>query len=445
MRVDMLSDEQEARLPEWVAEWIAERKAIAHSAEPANWAAFTDGARRCYEYTHIPWHGRVVRVSSPVVLALAAPIAAAILDCRASRDGRLHSVMDDAVPGLVRQGVSRHVHYDVLASVRASVTAAVKDVAFDEVHQLVENAVGRVANALDDDADVDADDDLYDDDLYDEEDEDGSVGFDGVDDAMSAAVDDAVSAAVGYPVRGAVGYGVHFDRIGSYLGWSWYDHKFDGQWGVFDDDGPTFFRDVCGLENSGVLWDRGRAFAKAQSSAGWWWPHVEFVMVCDRPEIFQPARDRSGRPHREDGPLVRWRDGRDMYYWHGVRVPADLIEGGGWTAERILRERNQEFRRCAVERIGWERFIAEGNLAQVGETVPDPGNPGGDLALYDVPYSLFAEPVRVLLCLNGTTERDGTRRRYGLTVPRHFADPVAAAAWTYDWPVETYRRLARRT
>ena len=74
----------------------------------------------------------------------------------------------------------------------------------------------------------------------------------------------------------------------------------------------------------------------------------------------------------------------------------------------------------------------------------DPGNPGNTITLYDVPHQIFDEPVRVLLCTNGSVERDGTRRRFGLTVPARIDDPIAAAAWTYDWPIEAYRRLEAR-
>ena len=41
-------------------------------------------------------------------------------------------------------------------------------------------------------------------------------------------------------------------------------------------------------------------------------------------------------------------------------------------------------------------------------------------------------------------EPDGTRRRYGLPVPAHHNDPVAAAADLYGWPVEAYRQLEVR-
>jgi hypothetical protein len=148
------------------------------------------------------------------------------------------------------------------------------------------------------------------------------------------------------------------------------------------------------------------------------------------------------RLHCEDGPALTFRDGWEVYSWHGTRVPRGLIMGE-WSTSDILREENAEIRRCAIERMGWDRFVAEAELSQVGDTLEDPGNPGQTIALYDVPEQIYDEAVRVLLCTNATVESDGTRRRFGLTVPANINDPISAAAWTFDVDPETYRQLAR--
>jgi hypothetical protein len=133
-----------------------------------------------------------------------------------------------------------------------------------------------------------------------------------------------------------------------------------------------------------------------------------------------------------------------LYYWHGTRVPQDLIDGR-WTSADILREANAEIRRCGIERMGWDRFVVDARLTPVGAPAPDPGNPGHHLVLYDVPEQLFDEPVRVLLATNGTVERDGTRRRFGLTVPANIRTPLDAAAWTYGLSSDDYARCQRRS
>ena len=56
----------------------------------------------------------------------------------------------------------------------------------------------------------------------------------------------------------------------------------------------------------------------------------------------------------------------------------------------------------------------------------------------------MGERVRVLLCANGTVERDGTRRRFGLTVPEDVPTALAAAAWGYGITAEEYAQLEVR-
>jgi hypothetical protein len=163
-----------------------------------------------------------------------------------------------------------------------------------------------------------------------------------------------------------------------------------------------------------------------------WW-YANLCVISDRPTVLHVEwADGINRLHCEDGPAIAWADGWGIYAWHGTQVPADLIETG-WDTDRILREENQEVRRCAIERMGWDWFVAEAGLKQVGVTVPDPGNPGQELALYDIPEQIYNEPVRVLLCTNGTAERDGVRRRFGLTVPGLIGDPVGRCGRLDVW------------
>ena len=167
------------------------------------------------------------------------------------------------------------------------------------------------------------------------------------------------------------------------------------------------------------------------------------MILTERPDTLH--RDTQGRLHCTTGPALRYRDGWAIHAIHGVRVPADLIEQG-WDADRVLSERNAEVRRAAIELTGWQNFILAAGLTLVA-SAPDPGNPPHDLELYDLPDRLrdmYDDQARILLCTNGSVEPDGTRRRYGLPVPAHHNDPVAAAADLYGWPVEAYRQLEVR-
>jgi hypothetical protein len=175
-------------------------------------------------------------------------------------------------------------------------------------------------------------------------------------------------------------------------------------------------------------------------SCGWWWPREHVCVVSERPvEIHTEIWGDEGqvRLHRPDGPALRFADGWDVHAWHGTKVPPWVIDDPD--VERITRETNIEVRRCAIEKIGWGDYIDRAGLRLVA-TAPDPGNPGSELRLYDL-----REQTRVLLAVNGSTERDGHRRRYGLTVPGGIQDPVAAAGWTYGLSGDQYSRLVRRT
>jgi hypothetical protein len=194
---------------------------------------------------------------------------------------------------------------------------------------------------------------------------------------------------------------------------------------------------ITGLESTLVTLLRAVRAATVTT----WAPYADAVIICERPDTLHV--DPQTRLHATDGPALHYPDGWAIWSWHGTTVPEDLITPG-WDPHRILNEPNLEIRRAAIERLGWPEFVDQAGLTLVA-TTPDPGNPGCDLHLYDVPERVYGAHVRVLVCSNATLERDGTRRAYGLTVPADISDPVHAAAWTFNLPASTYRDLTRAT
>jgi len=260
--------------------------------------------------------------------------------------------------------------------------------------------------------------------------------YDQVYDQVGAQVYDQVDA----QVRAQVGAQV-YDQVRSRLS-SWYTGRMMGQhWAGYYAWLDAMRRiGVTGLEPIAGQ-------SQAARSAGWWWCYRHFAVVTDRPAELH--RDPDGRLHSAAGMAIRYRDGWGFHAWHGRRVPAWVIEAPA--VEAIAAEPNIETRRCAIEALGWDRFTAEAQLTPAG-THPDPGNPGHDIELYDIPERLWGSPVRMALVTNGTPEADGSHRRFGLTVPATIKTPLAAAAWGYDDPdhpvrvtPEVYAQLARRT
>ncbi|MEV5574035.1 DUF6745 domain-containing protein [Spirillospora sp. NPDC052269] len=179
-------------------------------------------------------------------------------------------------------------------------------------------------------------------------------------------------------------------------------------------------------------------------SCGWWWPGDDVCVVSERPVDVrsEPAPDGGRRLHSLDGPAVRYADGWGFHAVNGTRVPEWVVTDP--TPGRIAAELNIEVRRCAIERMGWDAYIEAAGLRLLS-TAPDPGNPASELCLFDLPSHTWGSPARLLVAVNGSLERDGTRRRYGLTVPADLPDPLAAAAWTYGLDSDQYARLQRRT
>ncbi|WP_370947121.1 DUF6745 domain-containing protein [Amycolatopsis sp. cg5] len=222
-----------------------------------------------------------------------------------------------------------------------------------------------------------------------------------------------------------------------------------GWYGQFEADWVAYY-DIChrvGVARFGAAdIEQLGLWAAIVRSCGWWWPREDLCVLSERPVVLhaEPISDALNGEvslHSETGPALVYRDGFGVHAWRGTRVPWWVIEDP--IAERISAERNIEVRRCAIERIGWAEYIEQAGLALVSQA-SDPGNPGCELFLYKLPARQTGSS-RLLLAVNGSVERDGTRRRYGLHVPAWFDDPVAAAGWSYGLSGAQYARLARRT
>lgn len=445
--ITALTQEQKDAIPEHAEKWI---KFGTATGEP-DWDMFEKGARKCYEFAGIPWPGRIVRVPNPVVGAFAYPIAV-----RLSRDydsGRTRNEICRATRDAVRLQVADHtanrtidqLNYDLNAHLNG-IASAVYHTVYNQKNAVAEGpTLDNARNKIEHDVKMQITDAVR-----------KVVELRGVDEA------DEVYRAVNNQIVGISVPAIHsVERLiyetTAHHASSWYQYC-EGQWAAAYIGWLAFFRDVCELELPGDLWERHEAYTQA-NCAGWWWPHTQFVMVSDRPRkmCFErnhaPNNWRTRQLHHPTGPALSW-EGWDVYSWHGTLVPQDLIEGDGWTAKRIAAEEDAEIQLAAIEKQGWPNLVKESQFGQVGKTVPDPGNPGGELALYEVPFELWDDYAKVLICRNGTPEDDGSYRTFGITVPEDITDPVAAAAWTYDDPddptgfrvtPELYAQLARRT
>lgn len=211
----------------------------------------------------------------------------------------------------------------------------------------------------------------------------------------------------------------------------------------------SFFREVCGLEPPAGLWERGLAYEATMEAACWWYPHSDFVLVCERPaaihrDLARPGVDRgwgSHRLHNDAGPAVHWADGWGVYAVHGVRIPfkqRHIVDAPQTiTAAEIEAERNAEIRRVMIDRYGPARYVADSGSIVVHELPADHAMQGlrtARLLRKEVPDD---EPLIYVDLLNSTPEPDGTVKRYMLRVdPNAYggdaarnAHAAAASTW----------------
>ena len=194
------------------------------------------------------------------------------------------------------------------------------------------------------------------------------------------------------------------------MGWWWWGGSY-----------TSFFREVCGLELQGDLWDRAQAYEDTMQAACWWYPHSDFIIACERPTVIKrelvnhnvPRGWGSHRLHSLDGPAVGFRDGWGVYAVHGVRVPADIIEdNSSITVARIESETNAEVRRVMIDLYKGGRDAGGGPgayLADSGATIIhedlDPLGATRRLLRKEVPDD---EPIVMIDVQNSTQEPDGS-------------------------------------
>jgi hypothetical protein len=72
--------------------------------------------------------------------------------------------------------------------------------------------------------------------------------------------------------------------------------------------------------------------------------------------------------HNDSAPAIRWKGGREFYFFNGVAVNEQIImRPETLTKEDVINEKNEEVRRVMVEKIGAERFAKMMDFKVVNE------------------------------------------------------------------------------
>lgn len=178
-----------------------------------------------------------------------------------------------------------------------------------------------------------------------------------------------------------------------------------------------------GAQQTGTSIPWARPLFEAYIAGAWflYWTDDTLYWVA-KPTMHMEQTPNGRRLHCETGPALE-SDAEDLYFWHGVLVPSfavirpDLI-----TATHVQQEENAEVRRVLMERMGFDRFVAESGAQPIATDAY------GTLYRIELPDD---EPLVIVRVQNSTPEPDGSCKDYTLRVPPDMRTPHQAVAWSF--------------
>jgi uncharacterized protein DUF6745 len=171
------------------------------------------------------------------------------------------------------------------------------------------------------------------------------------------------------------------------------------------------------------------------ASLGWLQPHEHTCWLAERPNLLRG--DTRDRLHDAAGPALRFPDGWSVWAWKGVEVPRRVIERPeSITLASIDAEQNVQVRRCMIEIMTPERYIALGGADRVAQDETG--------ILWRKTWLAFDAWAAVEV-INATPEPDGTCKHFFLQVPADITTAREAVAWTYGLSANAYTSLVVRT
>ena len=178
-----------------------------------------------------------------------------------------------------------------------------------------------------------------------------------------------------------------------------------------------------------------RGLTLLAENVGWMQAHEQTCWLAERPILL--CADARDRLHHASGPALRFADGWSFWVWRGVEVPRWIIEQPeSITLASIDRELDVQVRRCMIEIMTPQRYVAEGGAVCVAED---------ETGILWRRSWLAADAWAAVEVVNATPEPDGSRKHFFLQVPANLRTAREAVAWTYGMPADAYAQLVRRT
>ena len=178
-----------------------------------------------------------------------------------------------------------------------------------------------------------------------------------------------------------------------------------------------------------------RGLTLLAENVGWLQPHEQTCWLAERPILL--CADARDRLHHASGPALRFADGWSFWVWRGVEVPRWIIEQPeSITLASIDRELDVQVRRCMIEIMTPERYVALGGASRAAED---------ETGILWRRSWLAADAWAAVEVVNATPEPDGSSKHFFLQVPANLRTAREAVAWTYGMRADAYAQLVRRT
>ncbi len=141
--------------------------------------------------------------------------------------------------------------------------------------------------------------------------------------------------------------------------------------------------------------------------------------VLARIRIDKPLGQGS-RLHYDSAPAIQYEDGSGLFFWHGIRVPEQVITSPQTLeVNQVLGERNAEVRRAMIERYGLDRFVLDAGARTLNRWNDN------ELLVIDLPE----DPDQRLVALK--LRCPSTSAVYIIRVPPNQKTVRGALAWSF--------------
>ena len=406
--IDALTPDQVAKFPGWVQQWVD----IGLSTEPANFEKSIEAALRGYSLAGLSRPAVILRMPSPYGAVLGGALVVAMLNKQVR--SQVESQVGSQVESQVWSQVESQVWSQVRSQVRSQVWSQVESQVSSQVGSQVESQVwsqvasqvwSQVGSQVESQVWSQVESQVWSQVRSQVRSQVWSQVESQVSSQVASQVGSQVESQVWSQVRSQVWSQVRDSIYNSYNGAFW------APWAAY----VSFFRDVCHWDDP--ILERFAIEEILVRHCGWIWWHENVLAVSDRPRVIN--RDAQGRLHCETGPSMAYRDGWQLFHWHGTSVPEEwIMDRASLTPAIALKQNNLEQRRAACEILGWARIL-EALDAKMIDRDHDPQI--GDLLEVRLPD--LERPARFLKV------KCGTGRDFVIGVPPHIHKALEAQAW----------------